>query len=187
MTPNEPLKLYMHEQTICWDEDGGRMTVPPHVQTPRDCMTYFAGREIVFIPDPHEQDLAPDQKRAFRKKDDELHELLRQRRAEERRRIEEEKKAGAPAQGTGHLTGRWKGRVAQYTLDGRLLKTYDSARDASRQIGVGLTCVVYACRGAGRSCHGYQWRWYLGEKPATKIAPYVDGRKWKQHKKEAEL
>ena len=174
--------LFMHDQTICWKDEGGLMCAPPHVRTPEDCVTFFQGYDIVFIKDPTERALPADQRRAFEKRERELRELLARQRSQERQRINEERQKEAEARKlqrseTRYISGLWKGRVAQYTLAGKLVATYNSAREASRKIGAGLTSVVYACRDPRRSSHGYQWRWFEGPEPPARIGKFIDGRK----------
>ena len=187
MTPEDnTIQLYVHDGLVSYDTDGGRMCCPPYVQTPQDCVTYFGGRPIEFIRDPHVKDMPPDQIRKAAARARELRELVNRERAEERRRISEARRIQAREQAAKlrasqpdmrYTSGNWRGHVAQYTLAGKLVGTYRSAREAARQLGVGLTCIIYACRDKGRSSSGYQWRWYSGDTPADRIGKFIDGRK----------
>ena len=171
----DTIYLFMHDQTICWKNEGGLMCAPPHVRTPEDCVTFFQGYDIVFIKDPTERALPADQRRAFERRERELRELLARQRAEERRRVNEQRKAEEKK--ARYIAGNWKGRVAQYTLAGKLVATYNSAREASRQIGASPACVRYACLDPRRSSGGYQWRWYEGTQPPQNVGKFIDGRK----------
>ena len=179
MTP-EPIKLYSHDGVLTYDTPGGTMTVPPHVRTPTDCAIYFNGIPFTFVTDPTDKLMTEGQQLAVRKRAREAWALSNRARRQERERQKAEAKAAGKAKPATidrrYSSGNWKGRVAQYTLEGKLVGVHRSAREAARNIGAGLTCVVYACRDAGRSCHGYQWRWYLGERPPRRIKPYIDGR-----------
>ena len=50
-----------------------------------------------------------------------------------------------------------KKRVAQYTLDGKLVKTFDSLIDAYRATGIWAQNIGRVCRGLSESTHGYKW------------------------------
>lgn len=50
-----------------------------------------------------------------------------------------------------------KKRVAQYTLDGKLVKTFDSLADAYRATGIWSQNIGRVCRGLSESTHGYKW------------------------------
>lgn len=50
-----------------------------------------------------------------------------------------------------------KKRVAQYTLDGKLVKTFDSLVDAYRATGIWSQNIGRVCRGLSESTHGYKW------------------------------
>lgn len=185
-TEDNTIQLYVHDGLVSYDTEGGRMCCPPYVQTPQDCVTYFGGRPIEFIRDPHVKDMPPDQIRKAAARARELRELVNRERAEERRRISEARRIQAREQAAKishtdmrYTSGNWKGHVAQYTLAGKLVGTYRSAREAARKIGVGLTSITYACRDKGRSSSGYQWRWYSGDTPADRIGKFIDGRRLK--------
>lgn len=47
--------------------------------------------------------------------------------------------------------------VYQYDLDGLLLATFSSARQASKQLGVGLSSITRCCRGERRQTSGYKF------------------------------
>ena len=46
-------------------------------------------------------------------------------------------------------------KVYQYSLDGVLLATFSSAREASRQLGIGLSSITRCCRGERKQTSGY--------------------------------
>jgi|SRR5690606_22410631 len=47
--------------------------------------------------------------------------------------------------------------VYQYSLDGLLLATFSSAREASRQLGIGLSSITRCCRGERKQTSGYKF------------------------------
>lgn len=49
-------------------------------------------------------------------------------------------------------------RVAQYTLDGEHIATYDSLREASRAIDIGSGAISNAVSGRTKTCGGFIWK-----------------------------
>ncbi|MGH0601491.1 NUMOD4 domain-containing protein [Bacillus mycoides] len=52
-------------------------------------------------------------------------------------------------------------KVGQYSLDGILLNTYDSVRQASRSLGKGLNAagnISSCCNGRKKTLYGYKWK-----------------------------
>ncbi len=47
--------------------------------------------------------------------------------------------------------------VYQYDLDGLLLATFSSAREASRHLGIGLSSITRCCRGERKQTSGYKF------------------------------
>ena len=47
--------------------------------------------------------------------------------------------------------------VYQYSLDGLLLATFSSAREASRKLGIGLSSITRCCRGERKQTSGYKF------------------------------
>ena len=47
--------------------------------------------------------------------------------------------------------------VYQYNLDGLLLTTFSSAREASKQLGIGLSSITRCCRGERKHTSGYRF------------------------------
>lgn len=47
--------------------------------------------------------------------------------------------------------------VYQYDLECQLLETFNSAREASKQLGIGLSCITRCCRGERKQTSGYQF------------------------------
>jgi|SRR5690554_497958 len=47
--------------------------------------------------------------------------------------------------------------VYQYSLDGVLLATFSSAREASRQLNIGLSSITRCCRGERKQTSGYKF------------------------------
>lgn len=59
---------------------------------------------------------------------------------------------------------KWqKFRVAQYDMEGHLVKIYESVKDAEKTLGLKHPSKIsYVCNGQRKSCNGYVWR-YLDE------------------------
>ena len=47
--------------------------------------------------------------------------------------------------------------VYQYDLDGLLIATFSSAREASKQLGIGLSSITRCCRGERKQTSGYKF------------------------------
>ncbi|WP_223810829.1 NUMOD1 domain-containing DNA-binding protein [Paenimyroides baculatum] len=47
--------------------------------------------------------------------------------------------------------------VYQYDLDGLLLATFGSAREASKHLGIGLSSITRCCRGECKQTSGYKF------------------------------
>ena len=54
-------------------------------------------------------------------------------------------------------------KVAQYTLDGNLIKIWDSITDASNE-GYNLCCISFCCNGRIKTHKGFIWKYYNEEK-----------------------
>ena len=54
-------------------------------------------------------------------------------------------------------TDKRKKQVQQFNLEGKLLATYNSVAEASRQTGISKTCISRVCRGERESSGGYYW------------------------------
>lgn len=52
--------------------------------------------------------------------------------------------------------------VSQFTLDGVLIRTFESVGDAERFTGIDHRQISDCCNGKQRTCHGFLWE-YLGE------------------------
>jgi len=48
--------------------------------------------------------------------------------------------------------------VLQYSLDGKLIKRFDSASGAMRELGLGRS-IMHCCRGLTNTVYGYQWKY----------------------------
>ena len=59
-------------------------------------------------------------------------------------------------------------KVNQYTLDGTLIKTWESARDIERKMKIKSSMITNCCRGRGKTVHGFKWK-YAGKKITRKI------------------
>lgn len=62
-------------------------------------------------------------------------------------------------------------KVAQYTLNGELVRTYDSCSHAAEILNVDYKNVSRACKGNRKSFLDYQWEYYENE-PKNKIDEY---------------
>ena len=49
--------------------------------------------------------------------------------------------------------------VSKYTLDGKFICTYDSARDASEDTGIKIKNIQYCCSGHSKTSGGYKWKY----------------------------
>lgn len=47
--------------------------------------------------------------------------------------------------------------VYHYTLQGFLINTFNSAREASRELDIPLSCITRCCRGERKQTHGYRF------------------------------
>lgn len=50
-------------------------------------------------------------------------------------------------------------KVCQYSKDGKLMKIWDNAKEASEFIGVGSSCIRACCRGDYKTIAGFIWRY----------------------------
>lgn len=50
-------------------------------------------------------------------------------------------------------------KIAQYTLEGNLLKTWNGLREIEKKLGVNYSSIVNCCRGRILSSHGYKWKY----------------------------
>lgn len=48
--------------------------------------------------------------------------------------------------------------VAQYSLNGKYIRTFPSVTDAARYVDIGIIGISAACRGHQLSCRGYKWK-----------------------------
>lgn len=66
----------------------------------------------------------------------------------------------------GAYTAPWKRMVCQYSLDGTLIETWDSIREAAKHLGITDKHISSVCKGDRRTSGGFMWRYYedtLGE------------------------
>lgn len=54
--------------------------------------------------------------------------------------------------------GTFVKRVIQYNLDGKIISSYDSARECERQIGIGYKLISAVCNGSKTTAHGFVFR-----------------------------
>ena len=50
-------------------------------------------------------------------------------------------------------------RVDQYTKEGKLIKTWNSATEIGKYYGVSSSCITMCCNGKRKSSQGYVWKW----------------------------
>lgn len=50
-------------------------------------------------------------------------------------------------------------KVEQYTLDGRLVKVWESATEIMNETGINKTCISACARGICRKSHGFIWKY----------------------------
>lgn len=50
--------------------------------------------------------------------------------------------------------------VLQFTLDGKLIKKWDSAMDVKRELGNNQSHISNCCRGRRKTAYGYKWKYY---------------------------
>ena len=67
--------------------------------------------------------------------------------------------------------------VCQYTLDGELVRTYDTVRQATEVVGGHGGNIVAACEGRYMTARGYQWRFINADPPGKLIVPPGKKRK----------
>ena len=53
----------------------------------------------------------------------------------------------------------WSVKVAQYSLDGKLIKVWDKMADASRHLNCHHSQIFDCCRGKQNTCKGYVWKY----------------------------
>lgn len=66
-------------------------------------------------------------------------------------------------------------KIAQYTLDGTLVGTFSSMKEAGTVTGCGDFGIYSACAGKLRTANGFMWRFY-DEEPEQTIPPFEDKR-----------
>lgn len=66
-------------------------------------------------------------------------------------------------------------KIAQYTLDGKLVATFNKMSEISKATGIDKYGIYCTCYGKLRSNGGFMWRFFDGE-PEKTIEPYSDKR-----------
>ena len=66
-------------------------------------------------------------------------------------------------------------KIAQYTLDGTLVGTFSSMKEAGTVTGCGDFGIYSACAGKLKTANGFMWRFY-DEEPEQLIPPFEDKR-----------
>ena len=54
-------------------------------------------------------------------------------------------------------------KVIQYTMNGELIKIWESMSDIERDLGISVPYIVRVCKGQRKSTHGYKWSYYNKE------------------------
>lgn len=54
-------------------------------------------------------------------------------------------------------------KVAQYSIDGELIKTWDSIIDASKKLNINRCCIGDCARGKQRTSGGYVWKYIIND------------------------
>lgn len=57
--------------------------------------------------------------------------------------------------------------VQQLTLEGALIKTFDSAREASKELGIGYRCISQCCLGQRKTYKGFLWKFATNKSQTT--------------------
>jgi hypothetical protein len=72
--------------------------------------------------------------------------------------------------------------VAQYDVNGKYMKTYESATEAARQLDCSKEAIIAACKKSFLS-HGFLWRYLEDRNDKTDIKGYVyvPNRKYMRH------
>ena len=66
-------------------------------------------------------------------------------------------------------------KIAQYTLDGKLVATFNKRSEITKATGIDKYGIYCTCYGKLRSNGGFMWRFFDGE-PLKSIEPYSDKR-----------
>lgn len=66
-------------------------------------------------------------------------------------------------------------KIAQYTLDGKLVATFNKMSEITKATGIDKYGIYCTCYGKLRSNGGFMWRFFEGE-PLKSIEPYRDKR-----------
>ena len=66
-------------------------------------------------------------------------------------------------------------KIAQYTLDGKLVATFNKMSEITKATGIDKYGIYCTCYGKLRSNGGFMWRFFDGE-PEKSIVPYSDKR-----------
>lgn len=56
------------------------------------------------------------------------------------------------------MNQKYRKPVIQMTLDGKLVKKWDSINDVSRQLNIARSNIRKACNGKYKKSHGYRWK-----------------------------
>lgn len=61
------------------------------------------------------------------------------------------------------ISKKRKIKVAQYTLDGKLVKVWDSAKDAEKSMSISNSDICNCCKENRKTAGGYIWKYYNNE------------------------
>lgn len=50
-------------------------------------------------------------------------------------------------------------RIVQFDLDGNKIREYDSAMDASKELGVWFPSIYNCCKGSRKTAYGFVWKY----------------------------
>lgn len=76
-----------------------------------------------------------------------------------RSRIKEDEKNAAPKKAKQHKNHKPVRAVLMMDLEGIVIKRFESATDAAKQIGKNADQIRKACRGGSNTAGGYRWRY----------------------------
>lgn len=148
--------VYLKNGLWCYQADGGEMCVPPHVYS-REGVRLFFGPEynVAFMGEDRSK--------------------VRKIKIETGDWPDYEAKAETPSKKPSGLSlrGRRNRPVAQYELNGRFMRTWESCRVAAASVGCERTTLHKCCSGATSSAYGFIWRWVVNGKYPKKVEPYT--------------
>lgn len=70
------------------------------------------------------------------------------------------------------LIERQSKKIAQYTLDGKFIQSFQSATEANRQLGINSRHISSCCHGRRKTIGGFIWRFYENDNDLTDLSQY---------------